>query len=65
MRIDIQERNVERVRSAIQKRKALLRMYTREMPDDFEQQLEESNRIIAAAVSSAYERGSAALVRAA
>lgn len=65
MHIEIQERNAERVRNAIQKRKALLRMYTREMPDDFELQLEESNRIIAAAVSSAYERDSVALVRAA
>ena len=63
MYIEIQERNAERVRNAIQKRRELLRMYAREMPDDFELQLEESNRIIAAAVSSAYERDAAVLAR--
>ncbi|MEP4147680.1 MAG: hypothetical protein ABJL54_10685 [Halioglobus sp.] len=65
MNIEIQERNAERVRKAIQKRRELLRMYAREMPNDYELQLEESNRIIAAAVSSAYERESAVLGRAA
>ncbi len=65
MYIEIQEKNAERVRNAIQKRKELLRMYAREMPEDFELQLEESNRIIAAAVSTAYERESMAAARAA
>ncbi|MEP5568086.1 MAG: hypothetical protein ABJN62_09660 [Halioglobus sp.] len=56
MYILIQERNSHRVLEAIQKRKELMRMYAREMPVDFELQLEESNRIIAAAVTTAYDR---------
>jgi hypothetical protein len=40
-----------RVRAALARRNELLRMYTREMPAEYEQELGELDRIIAAAVS--------------
>ena len=56
MNLTIPAHNAERVMSAIQRRRQLLSMYTREMPDNYEEELVDMDRIIAAAVSVAVMR---------
>ena len=53
MIIQISQRAEQRVRGAIERRAELMRMYTREMPRDYLEQLIEADRIIATAVSLA------------
>jgi hypothetical protein len=50
MQIEIAEHAKDRVMAAVERRGRLLRMYTREMPADYAEQLTEMDRIIAAAV---------------
>ena len=56
MNLTIPAHNAERVMSAIQRRRQLLSMYTREMPDNYVEELVDMDRIIAAAVSVAVMR---------
>ena len=56
MNLTIPTHNAERVMSAIQRRRQLLSMYTREMPHNYSEELAEMDRIIAAAVSVAVMR---------
>ena len=51
--IQIRERAEPRVRAAMERRTELMRMYTRDMPRDYLEQLIEADRIIATAVSVA------------
>lgn len=60
MLLRINPRSEDRVREAVQKRSELLRMWTRDMPADFEDQLAEADRIIAAAVSVSIREADAA-----
>ena len=53
MKIEIKPHNVERFQAALDRRHELLRMRTNDMPRDFGEQLSETHRIIAAAVSVA------------
>ena len=53
MKIEIKAHNVERFQAALDRRHELLRMRTNDMPRDFGEQLSETHRIIAAAVSVA------------
>ena len=55
--IEIGKRTEQRVRKAIERRSELMRMYTREMPRDYLEQLIEADRIIATAVSVAFRSG--------
>ena len=55
--IEIGKRAEQRVRKAIERRAELMRMYTREMPRDYLEQLIEADRIIATAVSVAFRTG--------
>jgi hypothetical protein len=55
--IQIEERAEPRVREAIERRTELMRMYTREMPGDYLEQLIEADRIIAAAVTVSVRSG--------
>ena len=56
MNLTIPAHNAERVMSAIERRRQLLSMYTREMPDNYIEELVDMDRIIAAAVSVAVMR---------
>lgn len=56
MDISIDEKALPRVMQAIERRNELLRMWTRDIPQDFEAQLNETHRIIATAVTVAVRR---------
>ncbi len=51
MKLHINPNNEARVRAAVMRRGQLLRMYTADMPDNYEEELIELDRIIASAVS--------------
>ena len=58
--LNISERSAPRVLEAIARRAELMRMYTREMPSDYREQLIEADRVIATAVSLAVKKPLAA-----
>ena len=63
MNLTIPEHNAERVLSAIGRRRELLSMYTREMSSEFESELADLDRTIAAAVSVAVNKPKTAAER--
>ena len=56
MNLTIPEHNAGRVLSAISRRRELLAMYTRDMSSEFESELVDLDRTIAAAVSVAVQK---------
>jgi len=56
MNLTIPEHNAGRVLSAISRRRELLAMYTRDMSSEFESELADLDRTIAAAVSVAAQK---------
>ncbi|NQX90080.1 MAG: hypothetical protein HRT77_15605 [Halioglobus sp.] len=57
MDLVIDDKALPRVIAAIERRNQLLRMWTKDMPRDFEEQLNETHRIISAAVTVAIRNG--------